>query len=491
MIYWIIRKLNLESSLWNRKSWICALKLVSPNYMQKDIALWYEIDPKVPVKIIGDLIRLRQIILNLLSNAFKFTSSGGHVRVRVDIGDLNFPLLNHQEGQDSNPSTGCNDVDINSLGQENHETRLRYSDDEFVPIKVSVTDTGIGIPEDKVGTLFQSFSQVDASTTRNFGGTGLGLTISRKLCRLMGGDMWLTSVYGEGTTFTFQVLVKKQPSNLSYGEQHKLAELTKTCSGTIVITEKPQNLIAWRSILNNTGFKFVQVIRYLEADQLFTRTSDTVSPPLLIVDIDPIDMKQLHLDITSSEDVVNHLRKRHPQLNDVPTLCVNDIRLQQPQPDNTIDNSLLVSHRELTAGIESPTVLDANRDRFCRLPTTIFKPFKNSALFSTLQQMTDSHNTPETPDTSRQHQYSKYLEGFSNANQYQQQHSFLGSDMEPQRSSLNNSMSSDHTYFLTEQRYSAQNENIQLRLPRSPTQQHCHPPHHLQLAKTIADDKNR
>ena len=108
----------------------------------------------------GDMVRLQQILNNLLANAVKFTHSG-EVRVLLD-----------GEGEDG------------SAG-----------------LKVSVTDTGIGVPSDKLPLLFQKFSQVDSSTTRQFGGTGLGLAICRELAQLMGGNVWAESIQGVGSTF--------------------------------------------------------------------------------------------------------------------------------------------------------------------------------------------------------------------------------------------------------------------------------------------------
>ncbi len=127
-------------------------------------------DPQVPLLLRGDPGRLRQILVNLAGNAVKFTHSG-EVAVMVSV------------------ETG--------------------SDDEVV-LRFSVRDTGIGIPEDKLGLLFNKFSQVDASTTRRFGGTGLGLAISRQLTEMMGGGIEVNSREGQGSEFQFTVRLGKQ-----------------------------------------------------------------------------------------------------------------------------------------------------------------------------------------------------------------------------------------------------------------------------------------
>jgi len=131
---------------------------------KKGLEFGCEIDPDVPLAVVGDIGRLRQILVNLVSNAVKFTGSG-RVILRVE-------MLAGAPGQ-----------------------RLQTC--------FRVQDSGDGIPEDRVERLFQPFSQVDASITRRFGGTGLGLAISKRLVELMGGTIWLESKPGEGATFSF------------------------------------------------------------------------------------------------------------------------------------------------------------------------------------------------------------------------------------------------------------------------------------------------
>ncbi len=137
--------------------------LLAPKADDKNIELIVRIDPSAPEVVRIDPTRLRQVILNLLSNAIKFTQAG-HVRLSLDL-----------------------------LGESDHDCCLRFS----------VSDTGIGIPADKLDVIFDRFTQADESTTRNFGGTGLGLTISRALVELMGGQLTVESQIGVGSHFEF------------------------------------------------------------------------------------------------------------------------------------------------------------------------------------------------------------------------------------------------------------------------------------------------
>jgi len=130
---------------------------------RKGLELACRIHPEVPVAVVGDSARLRQIVVNLLDNAIKFTESG------------EVTLAIHGESE---------------------------SDDEVV-LHFSITDTGIGIPEDKLAVVFGVFEQADSTTTRRFGGTGLGLPISARLVDLMGGRIWVESEAGRGSTFHF------------------------------------------------------------------------------------------------------------------------------------------------------------------------------------------------------------------------------------------------------------------------------------------------
>ena len=145
------------------------LTLLAPQAATRSIELAYEINPEVPASFLGDIVRVRQIILNLVGNALKFTQRG---EVIIEI----------------NPD------------QEKPQTHWHFS----------VRDTGMGIPEDKIGRLFKSFSQVDSSTTRQYGGTGLGLSICQRLTELMDGRIWVESEVGKGSTFHFVIALEPE-----------------------------------------------------------------------------------------------------------------------------------------------------------------------------------------------------------------------------------------------------------------------------------------
>jgi signal transduction histidine kinase/DNA-binding response OmpR family regulator/HPt (histidine-containing phosphotransfer) domain-containing protein len=161
-----------------------ALDLLASRAAEKGLDLACVIDPHVPVAVVGDVTRLRQILVNLIANAIKFTEHGEVVvQVKRPQG---------QEGQQVLGPSG-------PLGP-------------FVELHFSVRDTGIGIPAERMDRLFRSFSQVDASTTRRYGGSGLGLAISKRLCELMGGAMWVESEVGKGSTFHFTLQAEEAPA---------------------------------------------------------------------------------------------------------------------------------------------------------------------------------------------------------------------------------------------------------------------------------------
>ncbi|KAI9788509.1 MAG: histidine kinase osmosensor [Peltula sp. TS41687] len=154
-----------------------ALKTMAVKATEKNLDLIYQVDSSVPDHVVGDSFRLRQVILNLVGNAIKFTDQG---EVKFSIGP--------------GPQDRCDP-------------------NEYV-FEFSVSDTGIGIHEDKLDIIFHTFQQADGSTTRKFGGTGLGLSISKRLVTLMGGNVHVESKYGRGSTFYFTCKTRRATTEL-------------------------------------------------------------------------------------------------------------------------------------------------------------------------------------------------------------------------------------------------------------------------------------
>jgi PAS domain S-box-containing protein len=160
-------KLDLDREPFDLRGCVeSALDMVAPRAAEKGLELGALVDEGVPPAIAGDAARLRQVLLNLLSNAVKFTEQG---EVVVDL-------------------------EAEPAASDSYRVRL------------TVRDTGIGIPPDRMDSLFESFSQVDASTTRRYGGTGLGLAISKRLVEVMGGRMWVESEVGSGSSFHIELV---------------------------------------------------------------------------------------------------------------------------------------------------------------------------------------------------------------------------------------------------------------------------------------------
>jgi len=164
----------------------------------KNLSLTFENDKKTPRYVKGDSLRLKQILVNLLGNAIKFTQEGS-INVHVSGSQI-----------------------------ENNKLKLNFS----------VIDSGIGIPEDKLNTIFENFSQADLSTTRKYGGTGLGLSISKKLVELMGGNIRVESKLDEGSKFYFDVLFEKGDKQVVQ-KQHSIEKNKKE----IDLTDQNQSLI--------------------------------------------------------------------------------------------------------------------------------------------------------------------------------------------------------------------------------------------------------
>lgn len=172
------KEIKLESIDFDIEYLIESLVKIVKHRRSTGVELLYKVEDDVPRNLIGDPTRLRQIVLNLLSNAAKFTASG-EIFVHV------YKKPNEQDNTPEKKQTG-----------------------DLIDLYIEVKDTGVGIPKSRHDALFGAFVQADSSTTRKYGGTGLGLYISRNLAKLMGGDLWFESEEGAGSTFTAKVKLK-------------------------------------------------------------------------------------------------------------------------------------------------------------------------------------------------------------------------------------------------------------------------------------------
>jgi signal transduction histidine kinase/CheY-like chemotaxis protein/HPt (histidine-containing phosphotransfer) domain-containing protein len=231
---------NIEFDL--RDVVAAAMEVVEVRVKAKALSLENTFAPGVPFYLRGDPSRLRQIIINLLGNSIKFTEKGG-LKIRVE------------PDPDSNP------------GSQPGSSWLRFS----------ITDTGIGIPPHKAGKLFQSFSQVDASTTRKYGGTGLGLSISKQLVELMEGRIWVESELDVGSTFFFTahfgVQADQTERRIAPVEKAPAVDLEKRISGLniLLVDDSEDNRTLILSYLKNIRSRIDTAENGLVAVRMFAK----------------------------------------------------------------------------------------------------------------------------------------------------------------------------------------------------------------------------
>ena len=190
--------------------------LIALKAQDKGLEFLFHTTPDVPNALVGDSLRLGQILINLANNAVKFTDKG--------------------------------EIVISAEVVEENEKDIK--------LKFAVRDTGIGLTEEQIGKLFQSFSQADTSTTRKYGGTGLGLTISKSLAELMGGEIWVESTYGEGSSFVFTVVFQRQE-----GEAKKPKISPEDIRGmrTLIVDDNVTSRQILRGMLESFSFEVDEV----------------------------------------------------------------------------------------------------------------------------------------------------------------------------------------------------------------------------------------
>lgn len=212
-----------------------AVRTMQPIAEDKGLVMLVELDPGVPVFLKGDPVRIRQILLNLLSNSIKFTDAGA-VKVRA---------------YSAGPAP----------------------DGKRVLLRLAVSDTGIGIAQEKQQMIFDGFSQADGSTTRKYGGTGLGLTICRRLARLMGGTLTLSSSIGQGSTFTLSLPLGVGDVREVSSPQNK-TDTNNDALRILVVDDNSVNLKVARAQLAKLGHKTLpaqsgpEAIMLMEAEEV-------------------------------------------------------------------------------------------------------------------------------------------------------------------------------------------------------------------------------
>ena len=191
------------------------LHLFETKLQEKNLELRKEYDTSIPEVLLGDPVRLHQIILNLVSNATKFTTEGS-ITVRV---------------------------------------KLREENDERVVVRFDVSDTGIGIPESKIAHIFDNFQQASSGTARLYGGTGLGLAIVKQLVEAQGGRIWVKSKVGVGSTFSFELAFRKTEIKIE-SEPEKLETISGNHANTriLVVEDVKLNQLLMRTLLEDGGF---------------------------------------------------------------------------------------------------------------------------------------------------------------------------------------------------------------------------------------------
>ena len=238
---------------------------------EKELELIIHIDETTPGALVGDPVRLGQILINLVSNAIKFTEKG---EIVIHVA----PMEKYVSSQDT------------------------------ISLNFSVSDTGIGIPENRINRLFQSFSQADDSTTREYGGTGLGLAICRKLTRLMGGDITVTSKAGKGSTFSFAIALERQP------EKNQIAMIP------------PRDLRGLRVLIVDDNHTALEILS--SAIRSFKMEAQTASSGKEAIEIltkphQPFDLVLMDWKMPQLNGIetARHI-KSHLQLERVPIICM-------------------------------------------------------------------------------------------------------------------------------------------------------------------------
>ncbi len=219
--------------------------MAAPRVQEKRLELTCDVPPGFPELLRGDPVRLQQVLTNLVGNALKFTETG--------------------------------DVSL--------EARASYETASHVALRLSVRDTGIGIPAERQAAIFESFTQADGSTTRRYGGTGLGLTICRQLVELMGGTIGVASEPGKGSTFWLELTLEKTPATTELPPPATLRGLR-----VLVVDDNSTNRFILRRQLQSWGARPCEARSGAEALEVLHRAAESEPFQLVLLDLHMPDM---------------------------------------------------------------------------------------------------------------------------------------------------------------------------------------------------------
>lgn len=245
-------------------------ELMRPRIGLQTVEIICRIGDRTPAYVKGDPGRFRQVLVNLMSNAVKFTRNG-EIEISIDV-------------------------------EEETEKNLH--------LHVTVRDTGIGIPSDRLESIFEPFQQADGSTTRKYGGTGLGLTISKQLAQIMGGDVWADSRIGEGSTFHFTAVLLKSSKHVV-----KLRPPAKLSGKrALIMDDNPINLEILAHILNSAGMDVLPVSQSKAALPAIREAFLQNRP----VDLCILDIRMPDI---SGYEVAETIRKENAPISQIPLLA--------------------------------------------------------------------------------------------------------------------------------------------------------------------------
>ena len=260
------------------------IELVASRAAEKNLELSCLCDPAAPRAIVGDVTRLRQVLVNLLNNAVKFTDAG-EIVVFVSA----------------------------EASESRHILHFR------------VRDTGIGIPPERVDRLFRSFSQIDASTTRKYGGTGLGLAISKRLCELMGGKIWVESDPGVGSTFHFTISVS-EAHGFDCPESPEVDEVLRG-RRVLIVDDNQTNRYVLTLQADGWGMEPREAASGRDALAWLERSEG--------FDVAILDMAMPGMD---GVEVAREIRRRHPDL-DMPLILLSSLGTTKQELDEAAESA--------------------------------------------------------------------------------------------------------------------------------------------------------